>query len=124
MIEKLPRRERQLLDALLSLGLATAEEIRAVLKDPPSNSAVRAMLSRLEAKRLVSHRMEGQRYVYSAAKVSRAVRDNALKHLVQTFFGGSPASAATALLGMAKRIDEDEMRRLEELLELAREEQQ
>lgn len=120
MIDRLPRRERELLDTLVALRSGTAEEIRAALKDPPSNSAVRALLSRLEGKALVSHRVEGQSYVYSAATVSKRVRDGAMRHLVETFFGGSPASAASALLGMANRLDEAELRQLEESIQRAR----
>ena len=80
--EKLSRREREIMDALFALGnRASAEEIRTRLTNPPSSSAVRAMLTRLEAKGYLRHREEG-----------------ALSKLVQVFFGGSPRDTATALL--------------------------
>lgn len=97
--EQLPRREREILNALFALGdHASAEEIRERLTDPPSYSAVRAMLARLESKGYIRHREEGLRYVYSPTIPRRAARRAALQQLVRVFFGGSPGEMATALL--------------------------
>ena len=97
--EKLPRREQEVLDALFALGEdATVEEVRARLSDPPSYSAVRAMLARLEAKGHVRHREEGLRYVYAPTRPRSAAQRTALQKLVRVFFDGSPQQAATALL--------------------------
>jgi predicted transcriptional regulator len=120
MLDRLPRRERQLVDALIALGEGTAEDIRGAMPDPPSNSAVRMMLSRLEDKGAVTRRAEGQRFVYVPTVPVEAARRTALKEVVGTYFGGSPASAATALLGMAEQLDEPELRRLEQLIARAR----
>ena len=46
----LSRRERQIVDILYTQGRATAAEVQAALPDPPSYSAVRAMLRILEDK--------------------------------------------------------------------------
>ena len=97
--EKLPRREREVLDVLFALGEdASVEDVRARLSDPPSYSAVRAMLARLEAKGYVRHREQGLRYVYSPTKPRSAAQRTALQKLVRVFFGGSPGHAVTALL--------------------------
>jgi BlaI family transcriptional regulator, penicillinase repressor len=112
---KLPRREREIMDVLFEIGgEASAEEIRERLSDPPSYSAVRAMLAKLEAKGVVKHREKGLRYVYSPTTPRTAARRSALKRMVQVFFDGSAGQAMTALLNEEKWSDE-------ELDELARE---
>lgn len=112
---KLPRREREILDVLFQIGAeASAEEIRERLSDPPSYSAVRAMLAKLEAKGVVKHREKGLRYVYSPTIARAAARRSALKRMVEVFFDGSAGQAMTALLNEEKWSDD-------ELDELARE---
>ena len=87
------------MDVLLELGdEASAEEIREKLSDPPSYSAVRAMLAKLEAKGYIKHREEGLRYVYFPTTSRNTARRAALQQLVHVFFGGSPGETATALL--------------------------
>jgi predicted transcriptional regulator len=123
LIEKLPPRERQLFDTLYAHGEASAAELQGLIPDPPSNSAIRAMLSRLEKKGVVTHRMVDQKYVYSTAVPERKVKQSALSHLIQTFFNGSPAGAASALLGMTDKIEPQELDELEQLIAKARKEQ-
>jgi predicted transcriptional regulator len=107
-IEKLSRREREIIDALFALGnRASAEDIRARLSDPPSSSAVRAMLTRLEAKGHVRHREEGLRYLYMPTKSRASAQRTALSKLVRVFFGGSPRDTATALLKQEEWSDEE-----------------
>jgi BlaI family transcriptional regulator, penicillinase repressor len=107
-IEKLSRREREIIDALFALGNgASGEDIRACLPDPPSYSAVRAMLTRLEAKGHVRHREEGLRYIYMPTKSRASARRTALSKLVRVFFGGSPRDTATALLKQEEWSDEE-----------------
>ncbi len=97
--EKLTRREREIMNVLFALGnRASAEEIRLRLTDPPSSSAVRAMLARLEGKGHIRHREEGLRYVYSPTAPPATVRRKALQQHLRTFFGGSLGEMATALL--------------------------
>lgn len=119
---KLPRREREILDVLFQLGTeASAEEIRERLTDPPSYSAVRAMLAKLEAKGAVRHREKGLRYVYSPTVARTTARRSALKRLVQVFFEGSAGQAMTALLNEEK-WSEEELDRLADEVERARKE--
>jgi BlaI family transcriptional regulator, penicillinase repressor len=118
---ELSRRERQILDALLEAGEAPAEDIRQRLPDPPSSSAVRVMLTRLEKKGYVRHREEGVRYVYTPAVSKTRERHNALSRLVRTFFGGSTTEAVTALLDSAGDLSEEELDRLAGVIEKAKE---
>lgn len=108
MAEKLSRREREILNAIFALGdHASAEEIRAELTDPPSYSAVRAMLAKLENKGYVRHREQGFRYIYSPTTPRTTARRSALQELVKVFFRGSPGETATALLKNENWSDEE-----------------
>lgn len=117
------RRERQIMDALHQRGRATAAEVQAALPDPPSYSAVRALLRILEDKGHVKHRRDGARYVYLPRLSRETARRSALKRLVSTFFAGSVVQAAAALLETAdSRLPDAELRKLEQLIEHARKE--
>ena len=116
MIDKLPPRERQLFDTLYGLKRATAAELQDALEDAPSNSAIRVMLRRLEAKGFVAHREENGRFVYAPALPEKRIRQSALQRFVETYFGGSPVGAAAALIGMSEKVDRDELRQLEEMI--------
>ena len=119
----LSRRERQIMDAVHQRGRATATEIQAALPDPPSYSAVRALLRILEEKGHVKHRRDGARYVY-VPRVSRAsARRSALKRVVATFFHGSVTQAMAALLETADtRLPDSELHQLRQLIDQARKE--
>jgi len=108
MIDSLPRREREIFELLCSAGEATAAEVRAAMKDPPSYSAVRTLLARLEGRGFVKHKVADQTYVYKSVPQPAKVRESALKSMVRTFFDGSAANAATALLGLTKSLSADE----------------
>jgi BlaI family transcriptional regulator, penicillinase repressor len=106
--EKLPRREREIMESLFTLpDGASAEDVRARLTDPPSYSAVRAMLARLEAKGFVRHREEGLRYVYVPTRSRASAQRTVLDKLVQVFFGGSPRDTVTALLKQESWTEDD-----------------
>lgn len=123
MIDKLPRREREIYEILCSAGEASAAQVREAMADPPSYSAVRTMLARLEAKRMVRHRAEEQTYIYASVTQPAKVRDSALRQLVKTFFDGSAAGAATALLGLTKTLDPAELEALQRAIDEAKERQ-
>ena len=93
MIETLPRREREVFETLCGLGEGATAAVRDALRDPLSDSAVRTLLKRLEAKDLVLRDAQG---VWRPAPRSRALADNALQRMVDTFFAGSAASAANS----------------------------
>jgi predicted transcriptional regulator len=123
MIESLPRREREIFEILCRTGEATAAQVREQMKDAPSYSAVRTMLARLEAKGLASHQAVDQAYVYKSVPRAATVRDSAMKQMVRTFFNGSAASAATALLGLTKELSDEELRALQKAIDQAKERQ-
>jgi len=117
----LSRRERQIMEAIYRLGTATVSEVMTELPDPPSYSAVRAMLGKLEAKGYLKHRQEGPRYLYLATVPHREARESALQRLVRTFFDDSPGKAATALLDMsAAAMTDEELDRLSALIQEAK----
>ncbi|MFT3992313.1 MAG: BlaI/MecI/CopY family transcriptional regulator [Luteolibacter sp.] len=95
---QISRRERQVMDILFRLGKATAEEVMNELPDPPSYSAVRALLVTLEQKQLVSHTKESRRYVYLPAVPEKRAKQIALRQLLTTFFDGSPQKLVASLL--------------------------
>jgi predicted transcriptional regulator len=106
--QPLTRREREIMNAVFSLGnRATAEEIRARLTDPPGDSSVRVMLTRLEKKGCLKHQQDGPRYVYSATVSPAVAKRTALQQYVQTFFGGSLRQMMTALVSEASWTDEE-----------------
>jgi len=106
--ERLTRREREIMNAIFKLGnRASAEDIRAHLADPPSDSSVRVMLARLEKKGVLKHQQEGLRYLYSATFSPAAAKRTALQQYLHTFFGGSLAKMMTALVGEASWTDEE-----------------
>lgn len=121
MIETLPRREREVFEILCRLEAATAADVRRAMSGEPSDSAVRTLLSRLEAKKLVVRRADEQAYVYAPAPEPQALATSALQRLVATFFNGSAASAATALLGLTNELKPEELEALKRAIEEAEE---
>ena len=114
---RLSRRERQILDILYARGRATAAEILAAMPDPPSYSATRALLRVLEDKGHVRHAEDGPRYVFSPRVARVKARASALKHLVETFFGGSAAEAAAILLdASASKLTKEDLERIEAMI--------
>src|SRR6185312_4187660 len=104
----LSRREREIMNAVFALGnRASADEIRARLMNPPSDSAVRAMLARLEKKGFLKHEYDGPRYVYSATLSPAVAKRTALRQYVRTFFGGSLRQMMNALVADASWTDAD-----------------
>jgi predicted transcriptional regulator len=120
---ELSRRERQIMDSLYELGRATAAEVRERLPDPPSYSAVRAMLRILEDKGHLRHKQDGPRYVFVPTVPREAASESALRRVVRTFFDGSAESAMSALLDLGvEDLDEEALRRLADRIAEARKE--
>ena len=117
----LSRRERQIVDILYAQGRATAAEVQASLPDPPSYSAVRAMLRILEDKGHVKHEQDGPRYVYVPTVARDNAKRSALRHMLQTFFDGSAEQAISALLDdSSTRLSDRELDRLALMIDQAR----
>jgi predicted transcriptional regulator len=119
--DPLSRRERQIMDIIYARGQATAAEVTSALADPPSYSAVRALLRILEQKGHLRHQEDGPRYVYLPTVSRDRARRSALRNLVRTFFDGSTAQAAAALLDQSDLSHED-YERLASVIEKARKE--
>ena len=120
MLPQLPPRERQIVDLLYRDGSRTVAEICDALPDRLTGSAVRAMLTRLEGKGFVRREDSDRGYVYSPTVSDNQAQRTVLGQIVQTFFKGSPVSAASALLGMAKDVDARELDELEAAIARAR----
>lgn len=120
VLNKLPPRERQIVDLLYQRGAMAVSEVCDALPDQPSGSAVRTMLKRLEDKRFVTRIESDRGYLYSPAVADSVARKTALSDVVRTFFNGSPASAASALLGMSDRLEANELDKLEQMIAEAR----
>ena len=117
----LSRRERQIIDILYAQGRATAAEVQAALPEPPSYSAVRAMLRILEEKGHVKHEQDGPRYIYRPTLARDNAKKSAMRHMLQTFFDGSAEQAISALLDDdSSRLSDQELDRLALLINQAR----
>jgi len=122
MLNQLAPRERQIVDMLYARGVSTVGDLCEALPVELSASAVRAMLARLEAKGFVSRNASERGFIYAPSVSEAAARKSALSQVVSTFFNGSPASAATALLCMSTKLSENELADLEQLIANARKE--
>jgi BlaI family penicillinase repressor len=117
----LSRRERQVMDILYRRGEATVAEVMADLPDPPTYSAVRSILRILMEKEMISHREDGPRYVYLPAVNTDRAADDAMKHVIRTFFDGSAQQAVAAVLRMSDaKLTDEEVAALSEKISKAR----
>lgn len=122
-LSQLSRRERQIMDVIYQLGEASVNEVMERLPDPPSYSAVRALMRVLEEKSMLRHRQEGPRYVYAPTVSPTRARRSAMQQMLNTFFEGSTERAVAALLDMdSSNLSDEELDRLAKLIEQAREE--
>ena len=118
---QLGRRERQIMEAVYRLGRATVTEVLEQLDDPPSYSAVRAMLRILEGKGELRHEQDGPRYVYVPVVPTEQARGSILRDMVRRLFDGSTEEAVAALLDRrSAKLGQDELERLERMIRDAR----
>jgi BlaI family transcriptional regulator, penicillinase repressor len=123
VLANLSRRERQIMEVVYRSGRATATEVLAGIADPPSYSAVRALLRILENKGYLRHEADGPRYVYLPILPSHRASRSALRNVLETFFEGSTEKAMAALLDLSReQLSDDELSRLSRLIEDARKE--
>jgi predicted transcriptional regulator len=117
----LSRRERQIMDILYARGQASVTEVMADLPDPPSDSAVRALLRILEEKGHVKRQEVGnRRYIFRPSHPRDSAARSALKRLLRTFFDDSAEKALVALLDVSNtRLSQPELDRLRRLIEQA-----
>jgi len=120
VLNRLPPKERQIVDLLYSGGEMTAAEVAEALPQPLSGSAVRTMLKRLEDKGFVRRSESERGFLYSPTVSDQTARKSALSDVVRVFFNGSATSAASALLGMSDKLDTSELDELEKMIAKAR----
>jgi predicted transcriptional regulator len=123
VLARLSRRERQILEILYERGKASAAEVREAMPDAPGYSAVRALLRVLEEKGHVRHEEQGPKYVYLPVVGRNKARRSAVKHVMDTFFSGSPEQIVAALLDVsAARLTREELDRMAAMIEQAKKE--
>lgn len=116
--QDLSRRERQIMDAVYRLGEATAQEVMENIPEPPSYSAVRALLAILVEKGSLKHGREGRKYVYKPTLSPDRAKRGALNRLLATFFENSPEKLVASLLNPDEgRLSEKEIARIQSLIQ-------
>lgn len=121
----LSRRESQIMDIIYHLGEAPVAEVVERMPDQPAYNAVRNTMAILEKKGHLRHRQEGQRYLYAPADPVDEAKRSAVRHLLDTFFNGSPSEAALAVLGSSGRqLTQSDLDEIAGFIERARRSQQ
>ena len=121
-IDELSRRERQIMEIVYARGEASAAQVLEQLPDPPSYSAVRALLAILVEKGHLRHRSEQGRYIYAPTRRRAKAGRSALVRVLETFYEGSLERAVAALLQSDSKLTAEELKRIGELIEQARQE--
>lgn len=118
LYSQLSRRERQIMDVVFAAGEVTARQVHQGIPEPPSYSAVRALLARLVDKEVLSFRRQGRQYLYAPVADPATAGRSALRHLLDTFFQGSAVKAANALLGQhSESLSASELKELGALID-------
>lgn len=123
ILKNLSRRERQIMDIVYEMNDVTVAQVLELIPDPPSYSTVRALLRVLEEKGHLIHKQQGPRYIYSPTLPREEARQNALKHVLKTFFDNSTEDVVAALLNIPEEdLSEEEYKRLTKLIKKAQKE--
>lgn len=119
--QHLSRRERQIMEIVYELGEASAKQVQARLTNPPSYSAIRATMNKLEEKSFLAHREQDLKYIYYPTIEHADARDTALRRLLKTFFAGSPKQAMSSLLDMSVQdISDAELDEMKQMIDQAK----
>ncbi len=121
--ERLGDLEAEVMRVVWATAEATVEEVRSAL-DPTRGAAyttIMTVMTRLADKGLLSRRKEGRAYVYASAASQDAVAGSLLRSVVGRVYGGSASRAIAHLIESDERVDDDELRRLEDLIRRKRE---
>jgi len=119
--ESLSRRERQIMDALYRLERASATEIRNAIPDPPSNTAVRTLLTILQEKGHIQFVQQGLKYIYQPVISRDQVAKETIDRVVQNFFGGSIERVVATLVNHEEsELTDDQINSLQAIIEKAR----
>ena len=116
----LSKRERQILDVVYRLGEASASEVVASFPDDAGDASIRKLMRVLEEKGYLAHERRGHEFVYRPTVAHKDASRSALRHVVETFFGGSAHKAVSALIDPSqRRLTEEERAQLERLIDKA-----
>jgi predicted transcriptional regulator len=120
-VHKLGARERQILDVIFHLGEASVADVLRLMPDPPSYSSVRTMIRLLETKGFLKHRARGAKYVYRPTQSLETASNVAVLHVLKTFFRGSATDALAAILNVSSdKLTDEDLARMKQLIERAR----
>lgn len=118
--DQLSRRERQIMDIVFARGEATVRQIQAALPEAPTVMAVRRLVHILEEKGHLRRRQEGREVVYSPKQSKQKAGVSALKHVLDTFFGGAVDEALAAHLAARESVAPEQLARMQELIKQAK----
>ena len=111
------------MDSIYARERASVADVREALDDPPSYSAVRALMRILEEKGHLRHVADGNRYIYLPTRKRKAAARSAVRRLLATFFDGSADRALAALLEASPaELTPEELDRMAERIDQARKE--
>lgn len=122
-LNKLSRRERQIMDQLFRLAEGSVGDVKDSIDDPPSYSTLRAIMGILVEKGYLTRRHEGPKYIYRPTLSKNHARTKVMKHMLKTFFDDSIESAVATLINVSgAELSDQELARLAKLINEAREE--
>lgn len=110
--------EQQVMEFLWENGPATGDVIRGAIgkNRPLTDSTIRTVLRRLEAKQYVRHETDGRQFIYSSAREPRRVAAEAVRSVLNNFCRGSLEELLTGLVSH-RMVDSAELRRIAERIE-------
>lgn len=117
---ELSKRERQIMDVIYRKNSASVKEVLEEIPDPPSYSAVRALINVLEGKGFLNHKKEGKKYIYLPTISHKKAMRSAIKQLLRTYFNDSVEDAVVAIISTKNNLSEEDFDRLTGLIDEAR----
>lgn len=114
--------QHAIMRVLWDRGEASVAEVHKTLQGERDRAltTIATMLSKMERKGVVRHRVDGRQYVYRAAVSEEEVRRTMVGDLLDMLFAGN-ASALVGHLLQEGEIERDELERLRELVARRRE---
>ncbi len=108
--------EQQVMEFLWRNGPATGDAVRTAVSKDLTDSTIRTVLRRLEAKQFVKHEMDGRQFIYSSSREPRKVAAEAVRSALRNFCSGSLEELLTGMVDH-RVVDSNELRRLAEKIE-------
>ena len=116
-IHRLGDLQLRIMKVLWASGEATVADVHKALADESdlAYTTVATMLRKMEARRLVRHRLDARSFVYRAAVAEEAVSRGMADHLLERLFEGSLADMVRHLLSN-REVSREELAALERLI--------